>query len=84
MLFYANRVIELNVTNNADKLIMALASSPGKVWLSSIKEFRNLTAQYPDKIYLIQANNMYAFFTSMENRKNIRYDFSAMRLPVVK
>jgi len=77
MLFYANRVIELNVTNNADKLIMALSSSPRKVWLSSINEFRKLTAQYPDKIYLIQANNRFAFFTSMENRKNIRYDFSA-------
>lgn len=77
MLFYANRVIELNITYDAQKLITDLSSSSGKVWLSPIGEFRKLAAQYPDKIYLIQANNKYAFFTSMENRKNIRYDFSA-------
>jgi len=84
VLFYANRLVELNVTHYADNLIMALSSSPGKTWLSTIKEFRKLTAQHPNKVYLIQAIGKYAFFTSMENRKNIRYDFSAMRLPVVK
>jgi hypothetical protein len=77
MLFYANRIVELGKTSSPEKLIMALSSSPEKLWLTSIGEFRKLTTQYPDKAYLIHANNKYAFFTSMENRKNIRYDFSA-------
>ena len=76
VLFYANRVIELGAIRDPAKLITALSSDPRKVWLTSIGKFRELTAQYPDKIYLIQANNKLAFFTSMENRKNIRYDFS--------
>lgn len=77
MLFYASRVIELNKYTDAGKLITALSSNPEKVWLSPVGEFRKLTAQYPEKVYLIRANNKLAFFTSMENRKNIRYDFSA-------
>ena len=84
VLFYANRLVELNVTSSTDGLIMALASSPRKTWLTSTNEFRELAAQHPKKVYLIQANNKYAFFTSIKNRENIRYDFSPIRLPVVK
>ena len=83
-LFYANRLVELNVTSSTDRLIMALASSPRKTWLTSTNEFRKLATQHPNKVYLIQANNKYAFFTSIKNRENIRYDFSAIRVPVVK
>ena len=78
MLFYANRVIELNGTRDPEILITTFSSNPEKVWLTSIEEFRKLAAQYPSKVYLIQANNKLAFFTSMENRKNIRYDFSTL------
>jgi 4-amino-4-deoxy-L-arabinose transferase-like glycosyltransferase len=78
MLFYANRFVELGITSDPGKLITALSSSPGKLWLTSLGEFSKLTAQYPDKIYLIHANKKYAFFTSLENRENIRYDFSAL------
>jgi 4-amino-4-deoxy-L-arabinose transferase-like glycosyltransferase len=77
MLFYANRFIELGRTSDPGKLITAMSSSPRKLWLTSILEFRKLTIQYPDKAYLIHANDKYAFFTSMENRKNVQYDFSA-------
>ena len=80
VLFYANRLVEFNVTSDANQIF----SNPGKTWLTSIHELRKLTVQHPDKVYLIQANNQYAYITAMENRKNIRYDFSAMRLPVVK
>ena len=76
MLFYANRIIELNGTRDPAKLITALHYNPEKVWLTSIVEFRKLIAQHPEKVYLIQANNKLAFFTSMSNRNNIRYDFS--------
>ena len=83
VLFYANRLVQLNVTST-NELIMALVSSPRKTWLTSTNEFRKLATQHPNKVYLIQANNKYAFFTSIKNRENIRYDFSPIRLPVVK
>jgi hypothetical protein len=84
MLFYSNRVMESSVIHDPEKLTMSLSSTPGKTWLSSIAKFRKLAAQYPNKVYLIQANTKYAFFTSMKNQKNISYDFSAMQLPLIK
>ena len=84
MQFYSNRSIETSVIRDSEKLMMALTSKPGKNWLTSTAKFKNLVAQHPDKIYLIQANSKYAFFTSNKNRENIRYDFSAMHLPIVK
>ncbi len=84
MLFYSNRALESSVIRDPEKLMMSLSSTPKKTWLSSIGEFRKLASQHPNKVYLIQANNKYAFFTSIENRENIRYDFSAMRLPIIK
>ena len=84
MLFYSNRVMEISAPENPEKLMTAMSSNPEKTWLTSIGEFRKLVDQYPNTIYLIQANNKYAFFTSIKNQKNIRYDFSEMRLPIVK
>jgi len=83
-LFYSNRLVELNVTSGTNELIIAMVSSPRKTWLTSTNEFKKLATQHPNKVYLIQANNKYAFFTSIKNRENIRYDFSPIRLPVVK
>ena len=84
MLIYSNRVMEGSISENPEKLMTAMSSNPEKTWLTSIGEFRKLVDQYPNTIYLIQANNKYAFFTSIKNQENIRYDFSEMRLPVVK
>jgi hypothetical protein len=84
VLFYTNRIMESSVIRNPEKLMMSLSSSPEKTWLSSIVEYRKLASHYPDKVYLIQANSKYVFFTSMKNRENVRYDFSAMKLPLIK
>ena len=84
MLFYSNRVMEGSVSENSEKLMAAMSSNPEKTWLTSTNEFRKLATQHPNKVYLIQANNKYAFFTSIKNRENIRYDFSKMLLPVIK
>ena len=84
MLFYSNRVMEGSVAKNPEKLMAAMSSNPEKKWLTSTGEFRKLVDQYPDTIYLIQANNKYVFFTSIKNREKIRYDFSEMRFPFVK
>lgn len=84
MLFYTNRPLEPSVIRDPDKLMMSLSSNPKKTWLTSISEFRKLATQQPNDVYLIQANHKYAFFTSMKNRENIRYDFSTMQLPLIK
>ena len=84
MLFYTNRVMESSVIRDPEKLMTSLTSTPEKTWLSPIVEFRKLASQHPNKVYLIQANSKYAFFTSMKNRENVRYDFSAMHLPLIK
>ncbi len=84
LLFYSDRVIETNVIRDHEKLMKALSSNPTKTWLSPTSEFKELINLHPDKIYLIAANDKYAFFTSMKNRENISYDFSTIRLPIVK
>ena len=84
MLFYSNSVMEDSISKNPEKLMTVISSNPEKTWLTSTRDFRKLVGQYPNTIYLIQANNKYAFFTSIKNRENIRYDFSEMRLPIVK
>ena len=84
MLFYSNRVMEGSISENSEKLMTAMSSNPEKTWLTSTGEFRKLVDQYPNTIYLIQANNKYAFFTSIKNRENIQYDFSEIRLPIIK
>jgi 4-amino-4-deoxy-L-arabinose transferase-like glycosyltransferase len=91
MLFYANRFVEFGAPSDPreltpdqarelaqENLMMALSSNPEKLWLTSILEFKKFVAQYPGKAYLIKANSKYAFFASMENRKNILYDFSSL------
>ena len=84
MLFYSNRALESSVIRAPEKLMISLSSTPKKTWLTSIGEFRKLASQHPNKVYLIQANRKYAFFTSMKNRENVKYDFSAMQLPLIK
>ena len=84
MLFYSNRVMESPFATNPEDLMAAITSNPEKTWLTSITAFKELTTQHPNRIYLIQSNSKYAYFTAMENRESIRYDFSAMRLPIVK
>ena len=83
ILFYSDCIIESSVTHKSANLISSLTSNPTKMWLTSIEEFRKLVAEHPNKTYLIEGNNKYAFFTSLENRKNVHYDFSTMSLPII-
>ncbi len=82
--FYSDRDIEMTVIRDPKILIETLSSNPKKTWLGAIHEFKKLINLYPEKIYLIAANEKYAFFTSMINRKEISYDFSTIRLPIIK
>ena len=53
-------------------------------WLANIWEFKKLEKEFPRRLYLIYGNKKFAYFTSMKNRENIIYDFSTMKLPVVR
>ena len=83
MLFYSDRGLENPVTD-MDELLKQLQSNPKKMWLSNSAEFKALQSRLPNTFYLIQANSKYAFFTSIQNRDFVRYDFSGMKIPNVK
>nr|MBC8284536.1 phospholipid carrier-dependent glycosyltransferase [Nitrospinota bacterium] len=83
MLFYSDRNLESPITDKKF-LQKQLQEYPKKMWLSSSDEFKTLNTQFPGDLYLIQANSKYAFFTSSQNRKFIKYDFSKAKIPNVK
>lgn len=57
---------------------------PLPFWLTNIWEFEKLEQDFPGEFYLIYGNKKFAYFTSLKNRENIIYDFSKMKLPVVR
>ena len=81
--FYSDRFLKYPV-NDPEALFEKLKSNPGGTWLSSVSEFKNLEKDFPGKLYLIYGNQRFAYFTSMKNRENVVYDFSSMKLPVVR
>jgi 4-amino-4-deoxy-L-arabinose transferase-like glycosyltransferase len=84
MLFYSDRVMDKNVIQTPEELLIRLSAQPEQTWLASIGAYRELITQYPNKVYLIQANSKYAFFTSTKNQASISYDFSQLKLPLVR
>ncbi len=83
MLFYSDRDLEYPITDKKD-LQKQLQENPKKMWLSNADEFKDLSSQFPGRLYLIQGNSKYAFFTSYQNREFIKYDFSGIKVPNVK
>ena len=81
--FYSDRFLKYPV-NDPEALFEKLKSNPDGTWLSSVSEFTNLEKDFPGKLYLIYGNQRFAYFTSMKNRENVVYDFSSMKLPVVR
>lgn len=73
--FYGDRYLE-NPIHKPEELMAQVEAHPHKTWLANIKEFKQLEQQYPGKLYLIHGNKRYAYFTSMQNKDNIQYDFS--------
>ena len=83
LLFYSDRFMEKPVTDPL-KLMDRIESQPESTWLTSIHEFKKLQQDYQKKLYLIHATGKYAYFTSLKNQKNIRYDFSGMNVPMIR
>jgi len=83
LLFYSDRYLDDPIADSLE-LLSRVDNQPESTWLASIHEFKKLQQGYPDQFYLIQANRKYVFFTSVRNKKNIRYDYSGMTLPMVR
>ena len=83
LLFYSDRYLDDPIAEPL-KLLGRLGNQPESTWLASIHEFKKLQQGYADQLYLIQANRKYAYFTSVKNKNNIRYDYSGMTLPLVR
>jgi 4-amino-4-deoxy-L-arabinose transferase-like glycosyltransferase len=75
LLFFGDRYLTEPIVKE-EELMAQVADSPRRTWLTRIGEFKQLEKQYPGKLYLIQGNQKYAYFTSMQNKENIQYDFS--------
>jgi 4-amino-4-deoxy-L-arabinose transferase-like glycosyltransferase len=83
LLFYSDRYLDDPIVDTQE-LLSRVDNRPESTWLTSIHEFQKLQQSHPGKFYLIQANRKYAYFTSLENKENIRYDFSGMTLPLIR
>ena len=73
--FFGDRYLE-NPIQKEEELMAQMENLPHKTWLTWMVGFKQLEKKYPGKLYLIQGNKRYAYFTSMQNRDNIQYDFS--------
>ena len=81
--FYSDRFLEYPV-NDPETLIQRVKKDPKATWLSSVSKFKNLEKIFPGELYLIYGNQKFAYFTSMKNRENIIYNFSKIKLPLVR
>ncbi len=83
LLFYSDRFMDEPIVDSL-KLLGRIENQPGSTWLTSVPEFQKLQQDYPGQFYLIQATRKYAYFTSVKNRESIRYDFSEMKVPMIR
>jgi hypothetical protein len=81
--FYSGRFLEYPV-KDTEALIQEIDKNPKGTWLSPISKFEKLKKEFPEKFYLIYGNQKFAYFTSMQNRENVVYNFSKIKLPVVR
>ena len=81
--FYSDRFLEYPV-KDPETLIQKVNEDPKTTWLSSVSDFNNLEKDFPGELYLIYGNKRFAYFTSMQNRGNVVYDFSDTDLPVIR
>jgi len=83
IIFYSKRYLDYPVLEEG-KLFEAIEKDPHSTWLTATFQWRKLDEMFPGKFYLIQAEKTYAYFTSANNRENIRYDFSESEYPPVR
>ncbi|HKI49394.1 MAG TPA: phospholipid carrier-dependent glycosyltransferase, partial [Desulfobacteria bacterium] len=75
ILFYSDRWLA-DPVSEPEKVMASFEKNPQATWLSRLGEFRKLEERFPGQLYLVQSQGPYAYFTSMQVRDQIRYDFS--------
>jgi 4-amino-4-deoxy-L-arabinose transferase-like glycosyltransferase len=75
ILFYSDRWLA-DPVDQPEKVLASFESNPRATWLTRISEFKKLDSRFPGKLYLIESQGPYVYFTSMQFREQIRYDFS--------
>ncbi len=76
ILFYSDRWLA-DPVNSPEKVMASFKNNHRATWLTRIREFEKLDAQFPGQLYLIHSQEPYAYFTAMQFRDQIRYDFSS-------
>lgn len=76
VIFYTDRFLS-DPIQDTDELMRGLAERPNSTWLTTADEFKKLKEVFP--LHLIAAYEKYAYFTTEQNKDNIRYDFSGVR-----
>jgi len=75
ILFYSDRWLA-DPVDQPEKVMASFEKNQRAAWLTRISEFKKLDGQFLGQLYLIQSQGPYAYFTSMQSRNQIRYDFS--------
>ena len=85
-MFYSDRFVNWDgiVPTEPEALFQEMEKNMRGTWLTHIRDFEKLDEGFPGKVYLIYGNQRLAYFTSMKNRDNIVYNFSNMKLPIIR
>ena len=75
ILFYSDRWLA-DPINSPEKVMASFEGNRKATWLARISEFKKLESQFPGQLYLIHSQGPYAYFTSMQFRDQILYEFS--------
>ena len=75
VLFYSDRWLA-DPVNSPEQVMASFKDKHKATWLTRTSEFKKLSGQFPGQLYLIHSQGPYAYFTAMQFRDQIRYDFS--------
>ena len=86
LMFYSDRFVNWDgiVPTEPEALFQEMEKDIRGTWLANIWEFEKLEQDFPGEFYLIYGNKKFAYFTSIKNGDNVVYNFSKMKLPVVR
>lgn len=80
ILFYSDRWLA-DPVDQPEAVMASFEKNPNATWLTRMGEFRKLDEQFPGKLYMIQAQGPYVYFTFIQVRDQIRYDFTGENQP---
>jgi len=64
-----------DTVNSPEQVMASFDDNHKATWLTRTSEFKKLSGHYLGRLYLIHSQGPYAYFTAMQFRDQIRYDF---------